>query len=361
MKVLVVDDSTVVRLVLREVLEEAGFVVDEASSGAEAIRILETNTYDLITMDIHMPDMSGYETTERILERWSVPIIIVTASANAKVASTAIRALEVGALAVVEKPASPLAANFELTCKDLLRAVRLMKDVKIVRRPRKATVPAPLIELRPEQRPLDKKIKVVAFSASAGGPAALKLILGAIKKPLPWPVIINQHIAVGFLHGFADWLHACSGFKVIISSADQPLYAGNLYLAPEGFHQIVDQHGHIQLRPRADTDLICPSADILLHSIADYAGSQAIGVQLSGMGRDGADGLAHMQKLGASILVQQPESTMIASMPSTALAQCPKAIVLKPLEIAQYLVTLADTCRHSARDFVLSENNKNEL
>lgn len=361
MRILIVDDSTVVRLVLREVLEDAGFVVDEAGCGAEAIRRLETNTYDLITMDIHMPDMSGYETTERILERWSVPIIIVTASANAKVASTAIRALEVGALAVVEKPSSPLAANFELTCKDLLRAVRLMKDVKIVRRPRKVSTTLSTITLRPEQRPTSTKIKIVAFSASAGGPAALKIILGAIKKPLPWPILINQHIAVGFLHGFADWLHACSGFKVIISTPNQALYAGNLYLAPEGFHQTVDESGRIQLIARKELDLICPSADNLLSSIADYAGCQAIGVQLSGMGRDGAEGMAKLHKIGAPVLVQHPDTTMIASMPNAAIAQCSAASVLQPLEIAEYLVSLAENCRHSTRDYALSENNKNEF
>jgi len=360
MNILIVDDSTVVRLVLREILEDAGFIVAEATSGAEAIRRLENERYDLITMDIHMPEMNGYETTERILERWSIPIVIVTASANAKVASTAIRALEAGALAVVEKPASPLAANFETTCRELLRAVRLMKDVKIVRRPRRTSTNSQPVKLREDQKPNDGPVKLVAISASAGGPAALKIILQAIKKPLPWPVIINQHIAVGFLHGFADWLHACSGFKVLISSSDQPLYAGNLYLAPEGYHQMVSAQGRIQLLAKAEHDIICPNADLLFNSIANYAGPQAIGVQLSGMGRDGAEGLYQLAQCGAHVVVQQPESTMIASMPSAAISRCPQAKVLTPLEIAEYLLTLAERSRHSARD-LLAENNNNDL
>lgn len=360
MNILIVDDSTVVRLVLREILEDAGFVVSEASSGADAIRQLENERYDLITMDIHMPEMNGYETTERILERWSIPIVIVTASANAKIASTAIRALEAGALAVVEKPASPLAANFETTCRELLRAVRLMKDVKIVRRPRRTVISDQPVQLREDQKPNNGPVKLVAISASAGGPAALKVILQAIKKPLPWPMIINQHIAVGFLHGFADWLHACSGFKVLISHNDHPLYAGNLYLAPEGYHQTVTAQGRIRLLRKGDEDIICPSADLLFKSIADYASAQAIGIQLSGMGRDGAEGLYQLSHCGAHVVVQQPESTMIASMPNAALNRCPQAKVLAPLEIAEYLLTLAESCRHSARD-LQAENNQNDL
>jgi two-component system chemotaxis response regulator CheB len=350
MRVLIVDDSPVARLLLRAIFEGEGFLVKEAGTGEEALKLLLRFTPDIITMDVHMPGMDGYETTEHILERYPLPVVVLTASANAYASATAMRALEAGALAVLDKPGGPDAEDFSERVGELLRTVRSMAQVKIVRRPRKANGdPArqqTLAELVAQS--VQAPPQLVAISASAGGPAALKSLLERLQPPQPWPLVLVQHIATGFLPSFRDWLATLTHLPVLIAEDGQALAPGRLYLAPDGHHLGFAGNRRVALDGGPPEELVRPSANYMFRSVARQFRERAIGIQLSGMGRDGAEGLAAMRRSGALTLVQEPSSAMIDSMPQAAIGLDAACQVLTPDGMAALLNLIAE--RLAAKD-----------
>lgn len=336
MRVLIVDDSPVLRLLLRSLMEDEGFEVREAESGEHALRLLEDYRPDIVTMDVHMPGMDGYETTARILERYALPVVVVTASADAYAAATAMHALEAGALAVLDKPLGPGEANFEERVEELLSTLRRMVQVKIVRRRRNPKTTAAM----PSSSPLHFTTpSLVAISASAGGPVALKALLANLVAQ-PWPLLLAQHIASGFLGSFRDWLASICSLSVCIAEHGQALQPGALYLAPDGSHLGVGDGLRAQLQ-RSNGELYCPSADHLFRSVAQRLGNGAIGIQLSGMGRDGAEGLAELCQRGALTIAQEPASAVIDAMPLAAIKLQAARQVLQPEGIAALLNAMA--------------------
>lgn len=350
MHILVVDDSPVLRMLLCGILEEDGHTVTTAVDGERALKLLETIHPDIVTMDVHMPGMNGFETTARILERYALPIVVVTSSANAKAASTAMRALEAGALAVVEKPGGPDTPNFERRTDELLRTLRNMSQVKVVRRHRKGDKPYASVPEFAVTRPgaviaaaehVGRTIDLVAIGASAGGPGALKTFLHSINQPQPWAFAIVQHIAAGFVPSFVQWLQSLTSLKVKIAEQDETLQPGHIYVAPDGFHLSVTPYHRVFLFEAAQGDLICPSADALFNSVAQSFGAHAVGIQLSGMGKDGASGLAQMATAGALTIAQAPGTALIDSMPRSAIELNGANLVLPPAEMAILLNSIA--------------------
>jgi len=343
MRVLVVDDSVVTRLLLRTVFEGEGYQVREAGSGDQALKMLLGYTPDIVTMDVHMPGMDGYETTERILEQYALPVVVLTASANPYASATAMRALEAGALMVLEKPCGPDTPDFNQRMDELLRTLRSLAQVKIVRRSRKAggerhkqpTVPQ-LIGQTVKASP-----QLIAIAASAGGPLALKALLQALVQPQPWALVVVQHIAEGFLLSFRDWLATLSALPVAIAENSQALAPGVIYLAPDGFHLGFSPNRRVMLHDGPPEEHIRPSANYLFRSVAKQFGKQAIGIQLSGMGRDGAQGIADLYRTGALTLVQEPSSAVIDSMPLAAIGLQAARQVLPPEGIALLLNVIA--------------------
>ncbi|WP_313037223.1 chemotaxis protein CheB [Stutzerimonas nitrititolerans] len=338
MRVLVVDDSPVACTLLCAILESAGIETRVAASGEQALETLRSYTPDIVTMDVNMPGMDGYATTARILQSHALPVVVLTATANA--ADAAIRALEAGALTVLQKPAGPEAPEFDRHVDELLRTLRVMSQVKVVRRSslqagRKS--PAATKRLSPEPTDIPR---IVGIAASAGGPAALKTLLQRLNPEQPWPIILVQHISAGFIGSFRDWLERIAPIPVNIAKADQSLERGVLYLAPDDRLLSVTSTGHVRLEPCRSEQLICPSADHLFHSMAKL-GQSAIGIQLSGMGRDGAAGLLNLKNHGALTLTQEPSDAVIDSMPRTAIDMQAACEVLPAEQIAEMLNKLA--------------------
>jgi two-component system, chemotaxis family, protein-glutamate methylesterase/glutaminase len=240
---------------------------------------------------------------------------------------------------VLEKPAGPHCANFDVRVNDLLRTLLNLAQVKIVRRPyaqpqSKPNTLLPSKHLNPGQPQL------IAIAASAGGPAALKTLLGAL-LPQPWPLLLAQHISAGFLDSFRDWLASLSTMPVHLAHDGQALEPGALYLAPEAHHLGVDANLRARLELGNHNTPFCPSANHLFHSVAQSFGSRAVAIQLSGMGRDGAEGVAELYRLGATTIAQEPASAMIDAMPQAAISLQAAKMILPPEAIATLLNTLA--------------------
>lgn len=345
-KVLVVDDSMVVREFMSHILnsDPAIHVVGVAKDGDEALEAVKQKTPDVITMDIRMPGMSGLEATRIIMERQPTPIVIVSGSLGAEEAAS-FRAIEAGALAVLSRPAGIGHRDYDATSKQLIQTVKLMSEVKVVRRwPRarqgEAVRPVSSLTETSFKKP-STKIKVVAIGASTGGPAVLQQILSGLPKNYPASVLIVQHIAAGFVQGFAEWLGQSSGFPVQLATHGEFLLPGRAYVAPDGFHMGVQADHRIILSNSAPENSLRPSVSALFRSVAQVFGREAVGVLLTGMGRDGADELKLLKEKGALTVAQDEETSVVHGMPGEAIRLGAATHVLPPERIALMLVSIA--------------------
>lgn len=345
-KVLVVDDSSVVREFLSHVLsrDPALHVVGTARDGEEALAVVAERKPDVITMDIRMPRMNGLEATRLIMERHPTPIVIVSGTLGEE-ENASFRAIEAGALAVLQRPAGLGHPDHEATARELVRTVRLMSEVKVVKRWSRArqNISAPLVpspknngRVRPHAQ-----LKLVAIGASTGGPVILQRILKGLPKEFPVPVLIVQHIAPGFVQGFAEWLAHSSGFTVEVATRNERLSPGRAYVAPDNFHMEVAAVDRIILVEREPENGLRPSVSALFRTVAQVYGQSAAGVLLTGMGKDGARELGLMKERGALTIAQDAESSVIHGMPGEAISLGAATHVLSPESIAALLTKLA--------------------
>jgi two-component system chemotaxis response regulator CheB len=345
-KVLVVDDSPVICEFLVHVLtsDPELQVVGTANGGGEAMKATATLKPDVITMDIHMPEMDGFEATRRIMEIQPTPIVIVTASSSAKEVASTFRATEAGALAIIPRPAGLGHPEYGATARQLIETVKLMSEVKVIRRwPLKqregmsASV-SPQVEIEAESIP--GEVKIIAIGASTGGPVALQTILSQLPHEFPVPVLIVQHIAAGFVDGFAEWLATSSALPVHVAVDGEYLLPGHAYLAPDGFHMEVVAGNYAKLNKKEAEYGLRPSVSHLFRSVARVFGKNAVGVLLSGMGRDGAEELRSMKENGAITIAQDKASSIVNGMSGEAIKLNAATYELPPQQIATTLATL---------------------
>ena len=342
--VLVVDDSEVARMLLVHILESDPQirVVGVVSDGQAALDFVKATTPDVIVMDIHMPRMDGFETTRRIMETQPVPIIVCTATTNPREVATTFRVLEAGALACVEKPVGPEHADFDQRAAHLLETIKLMSEVKVVRRwarARLASVQVPAA--RPvELTPAPAVVRLIGIGASTGGPQVLQEILASLPKAFPVPILVVQHIAQGFLPGLAEWLSQTTGFQIQIGAYGVGPLPGHVYLAPDDFHMGVSLSGRILLTKEEPENGLRPAVSFLFRSLAEACGPAAVGVLLTGMGKDGAAELQLMRGKGAVTIAQDRDSSVVHGMPGEAIRLGAATHVLPADKIADGLVAL---------------------
>lgn len=339
-RVLVVDDTAVARLLLVYMLEEDPRmeVMAAVPDGNAALEFLQQNRPDVIVMDINMPGLDGFETTRRIMESAQpVPIVICSATSNPSEVAIAFRAMEAGAVACVGKPVSAMHPDYAALSRRLLDTIALMAEVKVVRRwsrGRVAAVPTP---------PLRGfgSLRFVGIGASTGGPPVLQTILAGLPKDFPVPLLIVQHIAPGFLGGFVDWLNHTSSLNAQIAAHGILPQPGHAYIAPDDFHMCVDIAGRIVLS-RGEPDAgLRPSVSSLFRSLAQHCGAGAVGVLLTGMGKDGAAELKLMRERGADTIAQDRETSVVHGMPGEAIALGAATQILPADRIAPALQMLA--------------------
>lgn len=348
-RALVADDSKVARQLMAHILESDARVrvIGSVEDGQAALEFVQDQRPDVVIMDIHMPRLDGFEATRRIMETQPVPIVICSASLDPRQVATTFKVLEAGAVACVEKPVAKGHSEYEALAANFLQTVRLMSEVKVIRRWPRSRTPANF-EPAPAARPTTQGIQVIGVGASTGGPPVLQTILGALPKDFPVPVLIVQHIAKGFLPGLAEWLNQTTGWKIQIAAYGDTPQAGHAYLAPDDFHLGLSASGRILLSREEPVGGLRPAVAYLFRSLAQNFGSQAVGVLLTGMGRDGAEDLKLMRDSGAETIAQDRETSVVHGMPGEAIALGAASYIQPPEKIADTLVTLVK--RRSASD-----------
>ena len=339
--VLVVDDSGISRDLLAHILlAEPGIeICGYARNGEEAIAMSAEKTPDVVTMDIHMPGLDGFDTTRRIMETQPRPIVIVSASFDSRDVAKMFRALEAGAVAAVEKPPGPGHPGHAALARKFIDTVKAMSEVRVIRRwPRarsEARRPAPALP-----PPVAGPPRLLVVGASTGGPPALHRLLAGLPKPCPVPVLIVQHISAGFIQGLAEWLSATTGMPVRIAHHGESATAGTAFLAPDGCQMGIGPDGRITCAPEPAEHGLRPSVSFLFRAVARNYGPRAAGVLLTGMGCDGAAELKLMRDAGAVTFAQDQESSIVHGMPGEAIRLCAAIHIGTPDGIAAQLATL---------------------
>ena len=316
-------------------------VIGTAFDGQLALEAVQRTKPDVIAMDIHMPKLNGFEATRSIMEMCPTPIVIFSGS-DADEVRTNFQAIEAGALTVVGRPSGIGHPNHEATAKEFVETVKLMSEVKIVRRwPRMRRVQAvshtgTVLAVPPK----GSSIKAVAMGASTGGPPVLQTILRGLPQGLPAPVLIVQHISPGFVQGFVEWLSSSSGFTVRVPTDGEYLRPGQAYVAPDYFHMGVMASNRIYLTKDGRENGMRPSVSFLFRSLQEAFGSGTVGVLLTGMGRDGVEELKRLRDAGAVTIAQDEESCVVRGMPTQAIKTGAAMLVLPPEGIASALTAI---------------------
>ena len=321
--VLIVDDSKVGRMMLTRILESDAHirVIGAVVDGQAALDFVQVRTPTVILMDIHMPGMDGFETTRRIMETQPVPIIVCSATTDTREVATTFRVMEAGAVACLEKPMGLDHPDFDRIAANIRQTVKLMSEVKVVRRWARARLSraAAPVARSVEATDVRPELKVIGIGASTGGPQVLQEILAGLPKDFPVPLLVVQHIARGFLPGLAEWLNQTTSLEVQIAAYGVHAMPGHVYLAPDDFHMGITSAGRIRLTKEDPQNHLRPAVSYLFRSLADAYGPAAVGVLLTGMGKDGAAELRLLKDTGALTIAQDRDSSVVHGMPGEAI------------------------------------------
>jgi two-component system chemotaxis response regulator CheB len=352
-KVLIVDDSAVVRVTLSRILDaDPGIdVIGTAADPFIAAEKMRGQTPDVITLDVEMPRMDGLTFLQKIMSQHPVPVVICSALTSEGAEAT-MRALELGAVEVIAKPQVGTRAFLEESAERIREAVRAASLARLdllgrsVRAPIEPKYSADVIVARRDGtagvRTTDR---VIAMGASTGGTEAIRQILGALPPDCPGLVIV-QHMPPEFTTHFAKRLDEISAIEVREATSGDALITGRALLAPGDRHMLLRRSGaryYIELR---DGPAVCrhrPSVDVLFRSVAQQAGANAVGVIMTGMGDDGAEGLLEMREAGAATIAQDEATSVVFGMPAAAIKRGAACETVPLPRIAERAVALAIT------------------
>ncbi len=335
-RTVIADDSPTSLTLLESILrmDPEFTIVGRAKDGEEAVRLTRELKPDLVTMDIEMPKMNGFEATERIMKEMPRPIVIVSGLDVGSVGFS-LNAMKAGALAVVPKPVGPQHPEFESQARHLLTMTRAMSHVTLLPGVKPAA-PKPSAGAATSPRKAPGKAHVVAITASTGGPPAINQILSELPADFRSPILIVQHIATGFAEGLATWLSSSSRMRIKVAQHGEPLLPGTAYLAPDQKHMGVTR-GSVVLSDGPPIDGFKPSGTFLFQSVGRAYGASALGLILTGMGRDGVAGLAALRAAGGTVVAQDKESSVIFVMNGEAVLAGLTTDVL-PLDALAYFL-----------------------
>lgn len=349
--VLVVDDSAFMRKLIAEIVESSGEyrVVGTATDGMDALEQIRTLDPDIVTLDIEMPRLDGLQALEQIMRDMPRPVVMLSAAGSERGNEMTLRALERGAIDFVRKPSGPISIDLLTVREELAAALNAARAVNMtgVRTP-----PSPAARVTADQSSKKSAVsatRVVAIAASTGGPRALGEIIPHLPENLGAAVLIVQHMPREFTHTLSHRLDVMSPLPVSEAEDGERLRENHVYIAPGGFHMRVDgEAGNATLRLDTSPTIwgVRPAADPLFASVAETFGASAIGVILTGMGRDGAEGLRQIRDAGGMAVVQDKGSSIIYGMPQAALAHAGADRVAAAQDMPR---VIRDLCRTKKR------------
>jgi two-component system, chemotaxis family, protein-glutamate methylesterase/glutaminase len=329
-RVMIIDDSALVRRIATDILtsDPEIQVVATAAQAEFALPKLARERPDVITLDMEMPGMGGLEAIRRIMSVQPTPIIVLSAHAQ-KGAELTLQALDLGAVDFVLKPSNSLSGGIPAVAKELIEKVKNAARIVFKQGPagplstdthREIPLPVPVPDAPVRVAPASRETgeyELVAIGTSTGGPVALKNVLTMLSRDLPVGVVVVQHMPPVFTKAFADRLNSCCSVAVKEAENGDAILPGRVLLAPGNFHMTVSRFGsepRVLLNQEENVNGHRPSVDVLMHSVAMEYGARAIGVIMTGMGKDGAEGLHELRKRGGHVIAQDKESSVIYGM-----------------------------------------------
>ncbi|MCZ6602541.1 MAG: chemotaxis response regulator protein-glutamate methylesterase [Planctomycetota bacterium] len=340
LRVLIVDDSRMTRKVIRDMLsgDPEIRVVGEAEDGQDAVEKVLRLEPSIVTMDIVMPRMNGLEAITHIMAQRPTPILVVTSLADEKEINICFKAIKLGALEVVKTPEIRSKQEFETVQREMVSKIKLLSRIRVIthhlgkRKSRRLTIPPADSADLPARR-------VVAIGASTGGPSAITSLLSELPENFPASIVLVQHISEGFSPAFGQWLEKESSMRVRLAEDWEPLLPGIVYIPASDKH-IGVKKGYIRFSEGAPVNSCRPSIDLLFKSVADEYGPEALGVLLTGMGKDGAEGCKAIQDAGGFTLVQDESTSLVYGMPQAAIDLGAASVVLPLAEISERILRL---------------------
>lgn len=328
-RVLVVEDSLVVRELLCHIIGQDSRleVAAAVASAEEALRILGSLKPDVISLDIRLPGMNGLDATLEIMATQPTPIVVVAANIACDELNIAMNALKAGALTVVEKPVGVTHDDYREMAENLCRQLVIMSEVRVLKQARRRSVSfaggrepvegegEEMLAAAEPRRPAAPL--ALGIAASTGGPSAVSQILSGLGRRFPLPILLVQHMTESFLPGFVSWLGETAHMPACIAQDGERPKPGTVYAPPADRHLEI-RNGMLRL---SKGPMVCgqrPSGTVLFNSMAEEYGPRAIGVVLTGMGDDGAEGLLAMQKVGAFTMAEDKSTAVVYGMPAAA-------------------------------------------
>lgn len=335
-----VDDSAVVREVLKQMLNsDAGIeVVGTAGNGQEAVSQAHRLKPDLITMDLKMPVMDGMEATKKIMAYHPTPILIVTSYIDRHGMYTTLDALSAGALDVMEKPTVLPDSQWDPLARTLIDKVKTLSQVRVI-----THVQGKLRDTwrqRSLRAAAEQNLEIAGIGVSTGGPSVLRELFQGLPAGFPLPVLVIQHIAEGFTQGLVEWLQQVCRVPIKVAEEGEPVRSGTIYFAREEAHLEVLPDRRLHYSHGEPKNGHRPSADVTLNSLARVYKNRSLGVLLTGMGCDGAEGLKAIRDAGGMTWVQNEESCIVFGMPRAAIEQGAARRVLSVSEMLDSLLHL---------------------
>ena len=343
--VLVVDDSPVQRRFLRTAIDgdPAFRVVGEARNGREAVALVDRLRPSIVLMDLDLPVMNGIEAIERIMASHPTPIVVYSAFVDDSDSPNALAATAAGAVDVVPKASPGEHVGLEDYARDLRGRLRVASRARVITHPRgrlrqsgftKSPSEAAFVTGKPVSNDATKAaaapvperidalrdpVRLVVIGASTGGPQALAQLFSELPADFEPAVLVVQHMADGFIESLAGWLDELSPLRVTVGESGRKLQPGMVTVAPSGLNLFVhDRRLRVTCEPPPSTQFHVPGIDITFRSVAEAVGSDALGILLTGMGRDGAAGLKALHDRGATTIAQDESTSAVYGMPAAA-------------------------------------------
>ena len=341
-RVLVVDDSAFIRRAIIKMFENSAEIqiIDVAADGEMAIELIKKHRPDVVTLDVQMPILDGLTALERIMRECPTPVIMLS-SITGKGGDKTLKALELGAVDFIDKASAGGPMDFAGIARELTGKIMVAAGInldKLTPQIQKKAAAAATTAFPPAG-----DIEAVLIGTSTGGPPALQTILGKLPADFPCPVLIVQHMPVGFTASLAERLDRISRARIKEAIHGETLRPGTVYIAPGGRHLKIVRSGaelHVRLDDEPEQSLHRPSVDVLLESAATACGSKCLAFILTGMGKDGAVGAQLLKKTGGKVIVEAEETAIVFGMPKAVLDAITVDGVIPLYQVAACMITM---------------------